>query len=219
MSILKSLVFASFVATVSIVNAEPHCPGTSQFTLAARERSQIVVPITINHAGPYDFLVDTGAQVTTVDPALAAELHLKTQGTAGVTGVGVSARAPLTQLGSVEAGSHELEKVLAVIQNLGQTALADRRCAECSVETSWSILICSSIIRMTSCASTIRRRCGKKVKGQHIPFSAQPVAQGGAPAPQKLIVAVHLPGIAKGCYACNWIPGSICRSSTERVKT
>ena len=111
-----------------LMQAEPHCPGNvNSVPLRLVQHSQIVVPVMINHTGPYDFMVDTGAQVTTVDPALAAELHLQTQGTAGVTGVGVYARASLTQLDSVEAGSHAVERVLAVIQNLGQTQLADRR--------------------------------------------------------------------------------------------
>ena len=58
MSILKSLVLASFVATVSVVNAEPHCPGNvNSLPLRLVMRSQIVVPITLNHAGPFDFLV------------------------------------------------------------------------------------------------------------------------------------------------------------------
>jgi len=177
MSILKSLVFASFVATVSIVNAEPHCPGNvNSLPLRLVQRSQIVVPITINHAGPYDFLMDTGAQVTTVDPALAAELHLKTQGTAGVTGVSVSARAPLTQLESVEAGSHLLENVLAVIQNLGQTQLADRRVRgvlagnflehfDLLIDYSHEILCLDDSMQMRA-----------KVKGQHIALSAQPLS-------------------------------------------
>ena len=161
------------------------------------QRSQIVVPVTINHTGPYDFLVDTGAQVTTVDPALAAELHLKTQGMAGVTGVGVYARAPLTQLESVDAGSHVLENVLAVIQNLGQTALADRRVRgvlagnflehfDLLIDYSHSIVCLDDSTEM-----------GKKVKGERIPFLAAVGAQGSSPAPQKLIVSAHVPGIEK----------------------
>src|ERR1700676_3890134 len=95
---LKWLVALTLVAvSLSEAQAEPHCPGNvSSLPLRLVQRSQIVVSITINHTGPYDFLVDTGAQVTTVDPALAAELHLRTQGTVGVTGVGVYAPAPLT---------------------------------------------------------------------------------------------------------------------------
>src|ERR1039458_5955944 len=87
---LKWLVALTLAAvSLSVVKAEPHCPGNvNSLPLRLVQRSQIVVPVTINHTGPFDFMVDTGAQVMTVDPALAAELNLKMQGTAGVTGAG-----------------------------------------------------------------------------------------------------------------------------------
>jgi Aspartyl protease len=199
MSILKWLVALSFTAVMlPAIQAEPHCPGNvNSLPLRLVQRSQIVVPVTINHAGPFDFMVDTGAQVTTVDPALAAALHLKPQGTVGVVGVGVYARAPLTELDTVEAGSHQVEKVLAVIQELGQTALADRKVSgvlagnflehfDLLIDYSHSILCLDDSAEM-----------GKKVKGERIPFSAPEGEQGSAPAPQKLIVLGHLPGIEK----------------------
>ena len=40
---------------------------------------RIILPVVINHTGPYPFLLDTGAASTIVDPLLATELHLKTQ--------------------------------------------------------------------------------------------------------------------------------------------
>lgn len=43
----------------------------------------MIVAVSINHSGPYNFLLDTGTEMTMVDPALAAELHLNTQGSAG----------------------------------------------------------------------------------------------------------------------------------------
>ena len=52
-----------------MLHAEPHCPGNvTSVPLRLVQRSQIVVPVMINRSGPYDFMVDTGAQVTTVDP-------------------------------------------------------------------------------------------------------------------------------------------------------
>src|ERR1700739_3861793 len=103
MSIFKSLVFAALAVTVSIVNAEPHCPGNVD-SLRPRliENAQILVPVTINQSGPYDFLVDTGAQITTVDPALVKALDLKIQGTTGIIGVANYARTPYTTLDSVQ---------------------------------------------------------------------------------------------------------------------
>jgi hypothetical protein len=91
------------------------------------QRSLIVVPVEINHTGPYDFMVDTGTQLTTVDPALGSALHLKTEGTAGIIGVGHYTRAPLTQLDSLQAGSHAVDSVLAVIQDPGQVQRTDNR--------------------------------------------------------------------------------------------
>jgi aspartyl protease len=199
MSVLKWLVALNLaVVALSAAKAEPHCPGNvTSLPLRLIQRSQIVVPVTINHTGPYDFLVDTGAQVTTVDPALAAALQLKTQGTAGVTGVGVYGRAPLTELDTVEAGSHEIDKVLAVIQDLGQTALADRRVRGVLAGNfleHFDLLIDYShgMVCLDDSGEMAR-----KVKGERIPFWAQSGAPGSTPAPQKLIVSAHVPGFEK----------------------
>jgi len=198
MSIFKWLIALILTAVMlPTIQAEPHCPGNiNSLPFRLVQRSQIVVPVTINHAGPFDFMVDTGAQVTTVDPALAADLHLKPQGTAGVVGVGVYARAPLTELDTLEAGSHEVESVLAIIQDLGQTALADRRVRGVLAGNfleHFDLLIDYShrVVCLDESAEM-----GKKVKGAHIPLSAQVGTQGCA-APQKLIVSAQLPGIEK----------------------
>src|SRR5258708_29049655 len=92
MSLIKCLASISLAAiTLPTLHSEPHCPGNAasiRFRLI--QRSQIIVPVTINHTGPYEFLVDTGSGSTIVDPALATELHLKTHGSAEVVGVGFS---------------------------------------------------------------------------------------------------------------------------------
>jgi hypothetical protein len=199
MSNLNWLVGLSLTAVLlPAAQAEPHCPGNVDILpMRLIQHSQIVVQVTINHTGPYDFMVDTGAQVTTVDPALAAELHLETRGTAGVVGVGVYARASLTQLDSVEAGSHVVEKVLAVIQDLGQTQLADRRVRgvlagnflehfDLLIDYPHSIVCLDDSMQMRS-----------KVKGEHIPLLPTERSRQDRPAPQKLIVSVRLSGIGK----------------------
>ena len=87
----------------------------------------IVIPIEINHSGPYDFLVDTGAQVTTIEPSLAAELHLKAQGTTGVGGVATYARTAYSYLDLIEAGQHSVPNAIAVVQEMTQLKAADSR--------------------------------------------------------------------------------------------
>jgi hypothetical protein len=76
------------------------------FTLSARPTPQIIATVAINHVGPYDFLVATGAQVTAVDPALTAELHLKTEGATELLDVGLRMRPSNAHPGIVEVRSH-----------------------------------------------------------------------------------------------------------------
>src|SRR5437899_305060 len=127
MSTFKWLASITLTATMlPALHAEPHCPGNAtslRFRLV--QRSQIIVPVTINHTGPYDFLVDTGAQVTTVDPALAAELHLKIEGTTGFVGVGFRTRPSFAHLEMLEAGLHAVANPLVVIQSLEHLQAVD----------------------------------------------------------------------------------------------
>ena len=75
--------FASLVLAATIVpalRAEPHCPGNvASVPLHLTNRHHMIVAVSVNHSGPYNFLLDTGTQITMVDPSLAAELHLNTQ--------------------------------------------------------------------------------------------------------------------------------------------
>ena len=86
MTFVKVLVCVGLILTmVPIAYAGHGCPGNID-SLHPRMlgNSLIVLPARVNQAGPYDFLVDTGAQVSTIDTSLAAALHLKAEGIAGV---------------------------------------------------------------------------------------------------------------------------------------
>src|SRR5258707_15844111 len=98
------LLVCVILATITpLLQAEPHCPGNvASVPFRLVTRYQMIVEVSVNHSGPYNFLLDTGTQMTMVDPALAAELHLNTQGSAGVAGVGFHVSAPFAQLGLFE---------------------------------------------------------------------------------------------------------------------
>ena len=102
--------FASFVLVATIVPAlpaDPHCPGNvASVPLHLTNSHQMIVAVSVNHSGPYNFLLDTGTQVTMVNPSLAAELHLNTRGPAVVAGVGFHAAASFAQVDLLEAGPH-----------------------------------------------------------------------------------------------------------------
>jgi Aspartyl protease len=198
MSIFKSLILVCLSATVSIVNAEPHCPGNvDSLRLRLIQNVQIIVPVTINKNGPYDFLVDTGAQITTVDPTLAKALDLKIEGTTGIIGVGNYARTPFTTLDSVQAGSEVVEQLMAVIQDLGQIQLADARVRG---------VLAGNFLEHFGLLIDYRQRLicldkgdelEAKVKGQHIGLVAEPDPGKRSPTPQTLAVAVRLSGRGK----------------------
>jgi hypothetical protein len=65
--------------------AETRCPGD---IAGLRPRmvagALLVIPKKINQSGPFDFMVDTGSPLNVIDPALAAQLNLQSQGTVGL---------------------------------------------------------------------------------------------------------------------------------------
>ena len=121
--------FASLVLAATIIPApaaETHCPGNAAslpFHLVHGYR--IILPVVINHTGPYPFLLDTGTGSTIVDPLLATELHLKTQGPADVDGVSFSTHDSFAYLDLLEAGSHSVAHDLVVMHDLQPLQAAD----------------------------------------------------------------------------------------------
>jgi hypothetical protein len=127
MSLIKCLASISLAAiTLPTLQAEPHCPGNAaSIRFHVVQRSRIIVPVVINRTGPYEFLVDTGAGSTIVDPVLATELHLKTRGSAEVVGVGFSTAASFAYLDLLEAGSHSVANHPVEVQDLQPLQAAD----------------------------------------------------------------------------------------------
>jgi hypothetical protein len=120
--------FASLVAAtiVQTLPAEPHCPGNvASVPLHLTNRHQMIVAVSVNHSGPYNFLLDTGNQTTMVDPSLAAELHLNTLGSAEVAGVGFHAAASVAQLDVLEVGSHAVANQKVVVFDIQNPHSAD----------------------------------------------------------------------------------------------
>ncbi len=114
--------FASLVLAATIVPAlpaEPHCPGNvASVPLHLINSHQMIAAVSVSQTGPYNFLLDTGTQITMIDPSLAVELHLKTQSRAEVVGVGFRSAASLAELDSMEAGSQAVGKLLVVVKAL-----------------------------------------------------------------------------------------------------
>ena len=189
--------FASFALAATIVPAlpaEPHCPrNVASVPFRLINRYQMIVEVSVNHSGPYNFLLDTGTQMTMVDPALAAELHLNTQGSAEVAGVGFLASAPFAQLDLLEVGSHAVanQKVLVFdFQNshsvdlhffrgvLGEDFLGE---FDMLIDNAHNLLCLDDSSAMAAA-----------VKGPHIALIPPARTTNGIPALRSLIIAARL---------------------------
>jgi Aspartyl protease len=88
-------------------------------------RYQIIVAVSINHSGPYKFLLDTGAQITMIDPDLAVELHLETQGEASVAGLGSDRASSFAQLEHLQVGPHDVARLKVLVYRLQDRHFVD----------------------------------------------------------------------------------------------
>lgn len=120
-SALASLLLLSTAAW-----SAPHCPGNVA-SVHARHIAQYLnsVDVSVNRTGPYPFLLDTGAQITSIDPALATELQLKGRAAGEVLGVTSHEGVPLAQLDDMQVGDESISHSIVAIQSLAQLRSAD----------------------------------------------------------------------------------------------
>lgn len=184
---MRSFAFLSLVILIpGFLSAQAGCPANVKgIPLHKLNQHQMVVGVSINHAGPYDFLVDTGTQMTVVDLSLAADLHLMTTGSANVAGVSVQGPVLFAQLDRLEVGDHASQNQGVLVYNmkslqgagfaihglLGEDFLSRY---DVLIDRSHSVLCIDDTGAML-----------EGMKGEHLP----PVPAAAAPSPQSHIVA------------------------------
>ena len=113
--------FTLIAAISPTLLAETHCPGNvASVPLRNVNRYQMIVQVTANHSGPYEFLLDTGTQATIIDPSLAAELHLSSVGLVTVAGVGFHEPASLVRLDTLAVGHHSVSDQTILVSDLSR---------------------------------------------------------------------------------------------------
>jgi predicted aspartyl protease len=85
----------------------------------------MVVSVSINDLGPFDFLVDTGTNTTLIDPQLAAELALKPQDKLQLASLSNSVNVPRYRLQTIRVGPAAISNIEALAVPLTQLAALD----------------------------------------------------------------------------------------------
>jgi Aspartyl protease len=198
MSLFKYFALGA-VATGAVVamQAKTRCPGNvASIRPRFVEHSIVIVPVMVNDSGPFDFVLDTAAQMSTIEPSLAEELHFKLEGTAGVTGAGFVTRASYARPGSLRAGAYEVSSPLVLIHPLGQIQISDPRVRGILGDNfleHFDLLIDydHSIVCLDE-AKALR----EKVKGERLPLVAAPHPAGSQAFTQPLILPVEVSGVS-----------------------
>lgn len=187
---------ASFVlaaAMASTVSAETHCPGNvASVPVHLVNRYQIMLAVTINHSGPYNFILDTGTEITMIHPSLAAELHLSTHGPAEVVGAGLHESASLVQLDQIDAGSHALADQEVMVYDFDRLGSPDLRIRGVLGEDflgHFDLLIDNARRLLCLDDST---SMGADVKGRHIALVMPARTKDGEQSTRALIVAARM---------------------------
>jgi hypothetical protein len=199
MTTLKWLATASLAAALfPALYAETHCPeNVASIRPRFVERSIVIVPVILNGSGPYDFVLDTAQQMTTIDPALAAELRLKVQGSAEVTGAGFSTRASYALPESLQAGDHVLKNPLLLVHLLGQIQVSDPRVRGILGENfleRFDLLIdyAHGIVCLDD-----TKQLQAKVKGARIALAAPSHPERNLPFTEPLVISARVSGIGR----------------------
>jgi predicted aspartyl protease len=106
------VVFCVVCAPAFAARQKPIEPTAQIVTVKIKldERSMIIVPVSVNGAGPYDFVLDTGCSKTIVDRKLAGELSLPPAGETTIVGVLASAKLSVVHVNSLSVGGATVQE-------------------------------------------------------------------------------------------------------------
>jgi aspartyl protease len=184
---------ASLFLLVPVAFAEAHCPGKAASVHVRHVAGSLtVIPVEIDHTGPYDFLLDTGSEVTALDPRLASSLNLKAEGVAAINGVGSHAPAVYGHLALMEVGPHPIPTPLVFIKDihaLQAAAPAIRGVIGGDILRRFDVLLDQDKNLLCLDTDGIMQ---SSIRGERIPFATPPTGDGSGADTEPLIAEVHL---------------------------
>jgi len=119
-----------FSCCASLTFAAPHNPDSATNThLRVRTVAGylIVVSVSINDRGPFDFLIDTGTNTTLIDPQLAAELNLQPKDRLKLASLASATDVPRYYFQTFRVGPASVSNQEALAVPLPQLAALDHK--------------------------------------------------------------------------------------------
>jgi hypothetical protein len=119
---IRSLLFLTALAIPAALPAQvKQLNDLVKFQL--RDKYLIVVQATVNGAGPFSFLLDTGSTHTVIDPGLALQLQAPGIGEASLTTVLDVRKDRLARLREIRVGNFAVSELGAIIDKMDQVKL------------------------------------------------------------------------------------------------
>jgi hypothetical protein len=183
---------STFLAGVALpIFGASRCPGNvASVPLHLVKGYLFIVPVSIDGAGPYDFLLDTGTRTTAIDRSLAGELHLTLQGAPVVEGITFRANASSARLDQLAAGSHAVANQNVLVYEFPAASVLPVRGILGEDYLQHFAMLLDNVHTLLCLDDSNAMRTS--VKGPHIPLVAFGQAADGDTYSSPLIIEAHL---------------------------
>ena len=123
----RGWIISFLVAAAVLILGTPISAAPSRVRFRTVSGFLVVVPVSVNGQGPFEFLLDTGTNTTLLDAELAKQLKLKPVGRKLLRTLTGSEAVPRYSLGAVTLGTHSISSLEALAQEMKELHALDSR--------------------------------------------------------------------------------------------
>jgi predicted aspartyl protease len=113
-NLVCALFYLAVLLSCATVPGGAQSPQKVTVSMRPYKGSRSVVAVKINGAGPYDFMVDTGATITVLDTALFNELGLRAEGSSRIVSSAGATNQVLSQVKEITLDCLAVQNILVV---------------------------------------------------------------------------------------------------------